>query len=67
MPKGKVAVALSGGVDSSIAAWLLKETADEVTGIHMRLRDSADFDGQARRAEDICRILDIPYHQVDVQ
>ncbi|MGB5925248.1 MAG: tRNA 2-thiouridine(34) synthase MnmA [Dehalococcoidia bacterium] len=67
MPKGKIAVALSGGVDSAAAALLLKEAADEVIGIHMRLWDSPDFDYQAHRAENICRILDIPYHQVDLQ
>jgi len=67
MPKRKVAVALSGGVDSSAAALLLKEAAYEVIGIHMRLWDSPRFDYQAHRAENICRILDIPYHQVDLQ
>jgi tRNA-specific 2-thiouridylase len=67
MPKGKVAVALSGGVDSSAATLLLKEAAYEVTGIHMRLWDSPHSEYQARRAEDICRILDIPYQQVDLQ
>jgi tRNA-specific 2-thiouridylase len=67
MPKGKVAVALSGGVDSSAAALLLKEAAYEVIGIHMRLWDSPQSDYQAHRAENICRILDIPYHQVDLQ
>jgi len=65
--KGKVAVALSGGVDSSAAALLLKEAAYEVIGIHMRLWDSPRSDYQAHRAEDICRILDIPYHQIDLQ
>ena len=67
MPKGKVAVALSGGVDSSAAALLLKEAPYEVIGIHMRLWESPRLDYQAHRAENICRILDIPYHQVDLQ
>jgi len=65
--KQKVAVALSGGVDSSVAALLLKEADYEVTGIHMVLWDSPDHEYQAHRAEDVCRILDIPYHQVDLQ
>jgi len=60
-------VALSGGVDSSVAALLLKEAAYEVLGIHMRLWDSPRSDYQAHRAENICRILAIPYHQVDLQ
>ncbi len=58
---------MSGGVDSSAAAVLLKEAGHEVVGVHMRLQDSPGFDQQAQRAEDICRILDIPYHQLDVQ
>jgi tRNA-specific 2-thiouridylase len=67
MLKRKVAVALSGGVDSSVAALLLKEAACEVIGIHMRLWNTPDFEHQAHRAEDICRILEIPYHEVDLQ
>jgi tRNA-specific 2-thiouridylase len=67
MPKRKFAVALSGGLDSSVAALLLKEAGHEVMGIHMRLCDSPDFDRQAHRAEDSCRILGISYHQVDLQ
>ena len=67
MTKQKVAVALSGGVDSSVAALLLKEADYEVTGAHMVLRDSADHEYQAHRAEDICRILNIPYRQIDLQ
>jgi tRNA-specific 2-thiouridylase len=67
VPKGKVAVALSGGVDSAAAALLLEEAAYEVIGIHMRLWASPRFDYQAHRVENICRLLDIPYHQVDLQ
>jgi tRNA-specific 2-thiouridylase len=67
MPKRKVAVALSGGVDSSAAALLLKKAACEVLGIHMRLWESPHLDYQAQRAENICRILAIPYRQVDLQ
>jgi tRNA-specific 2-thiouridylase len=67
MPKRKVAVALSGGVDSSVVALLLKEAGHELKGMHMHLSNSPDFDGQAHQAESICRILDMPYHQVDLR
>jgi tRNA-specific 2-thiouridylase len=67
MPSTKVAVALSGGADSAAAALLLNEAAREVAGVHMRLWDSRESDLQARRAEDICRVLHIPYHEVDLR
>ena len=67
MIKGKVAVALSGGLDSSAAALLLKEAAYEVIGVHMRLWDSTRSKYQAQRAENVCRILNILYHYVDLQ
>ena len=45
----KIAVGLSGGVDSSVAALLLKERGHEVTGVTMRLWRGA-FRGGARDA-----------------
>jgi tRNA-specific 2-thiouridylase len=67
MPKQKVAIALSGGVDSAAAALLLKETAYEVIGIHMLLWDSPYSHEQAERAETICHLLGIPFYQLDLQ
>jgi len=35
--KGKIAVAMSGGIDSSVSAMLLKEEGFEVIGVHLKL------------------------------
>jgi len=67
MTNKRVAVALSGGVDSSVAALLLKEAGYEIIGIHMSLWDSPHFEHQAHQAELICRILNIPFHIVNLQ
>jgi len=79
--KIKVAVGLSGGVDSSVAAALLREQHYEVCGISMQIYDgSVQLDRSAKHAcygpgekEDIesaaaiCEKLKIPFQTIDLR
>jgi tRNA-uridine 2-sulfurtransferase len=63
----KIAVAMSGGIDSSVAAALLKQGGHEVFGVTMRLVDnpkSRDAIADARKVADNLRI---PHHIVGLQ
>lgn len=57
-----MALGLSGGVDSSAAAILLKEQGYRVTGIHMKLSEE-DAGEDARR---VAEFLDIPFYDIDM-
>ena len=67
MPQKRVAVAMSGGVDSSVAAALLKKAGYEVGGIHARLWAGAEPKNAVSDLKRTCQLLDIPIQQVDLK
>jgi tRNA-specific 2-thiouridylase len=68
MSRSRIVVGLSGGVDSSVAALLLKRAGHDVHGVFMDNWDAEDAfctaaqDFQDARA--VCARLDIPLHKV---
>ncbi|WP_010531085.1 tRNA 2-thiouridine(34) synthase MnmA [Lentibacillus jeotgali] len=69
----RVVVGMSGGVDSSVAALLLKEEGYDVVGIFMKNWDDTDENGVCTATEDyddvvrVCNQLDIPYFAVNFE
>lgn len=70
--KKKALIAMSGGVDSSVAAYLIKEQGFDATGITLKLFDNEDIGEKKEKtccslddiddARSVCYKLGIPYY-----
>src|SRR5665648_214763 len=81
MSKGKVIVGMSGGVDSSVAAALLKEEGYEVIGVTMKIWDGGTISKEGahhacygpgeeediKDAQKVAQILEIPFYIFDLK
>lgn len=69
----RVVVGMSGGVDSSVTAYLLKEQGYDVIGIFMKNWDDTDENGVCTATEDyndvieVCNQIGIPYYAVNFE
>jgi tRNA-specific 2-thiouridylase len=67
----RVIVGLSGGVDSSVAAWLLQQQGYQVEGLFMKNWEEDDTDEYCSAAQDrqdaeaVAKKLGIPFHTVN--
>jgi len=69
--KKRIIVAMSGGVDSSVTAWLLKEQGHDVHGLFMKNWEEDDTESYCAAEQDladvesVCNQLSIPLHVVN--
>ncbi len=72
--KQRIVVGISGGVDSGVAAWLLKQQGYDVVGLFMRnwhdttglISAECSYEDDVLFAEMVAKKIGIPFHEVDL-
>lgn len=66
MSETKVAVALSGGLDSSVTCWLLKNQGYDVIAITVKMVDDEKFEQIVQNAKNVADKIGIPHYVMDL-
>lgn len=66
MSKKKVAVALSGGLDSSVVCWLLKQQGYDVVAITAKMVNDEKFEQIIQNAKNVADKIGIEHHVLDI-
>jgi len=67
--KQKIIVGMSGGIDSSVTAYLLQKEGYEVEGLYMKLHDTVEgyHEDNIQTITKVCEFLDIKFHILDIR
>ncbi|WP_104685464.1 tRNA 2-thiouridine(34) synthase MnmA [Helicobacter bizzozeronii] len=64
----KIAVLMSGGVDSSYSAYLLKQAGHDLLGLYLKLHDKEEKHAiYIKNCQEVARSLNIPFEVLDLQ
>ncbi|WP_458700855.1 tRNA 2-thiouridine(34) synthase MnmA [Sulfurospirillum sp. 1307] len=64
----KILVAMSGGVDSTVTAYKLKEAGHEIQGVYLKLHNDEEYHKEnIRKVKKVSDFLGIKHHVLDLQ